>query len=105
MELFAGLIAGLIGLKLLIQLLLEHLNRKEARHHAGPVPEAFKDAMDEATYAKATEYTLAKGNFSRWELIVETGLLLLVLFSGVLPWAYSIWVTLFGFSAWALAGY
>jgi STE24 endopeptidase len=105
MEWFAGLIAGLIALKLLAQLVLEYLNTKQVKRYAGVVPEAFKGAMDQATYAKATEYTLAKGHFSRWELALDTVVLLLVLFSGVLPWAYNIWVALFGFSAWALAGY
>jgi len=105
MEWFAGLIAAFIALKLFAQLLLENLNRKEVQRHMGSVPEAFKGTMDEATYTKSTQYTLAKGAFSRWELIVDTIVLLIVLFSGFLPWAYSIWVVLFGFSAWALAGY
>src|SRR5690349_3305386 len=102
MEWFAGLIAALIGLKLGAQLLLENMNRKEVLRHADAVPDAFRGAVDEAAYRKATEYTLAKSRFSRVELVIDTLLLLAILFSGVLPWAYHIWVALLGFSGWAL---
>src|SRR5205809_6905986 len=105
MHWFAALILALIGLKLLVQMLLEHFNRLEVLRHAGSVPNAFKGAMDDGTYRKATEYTLAKSRFNRWELIVDTAVLVALLFSGILPWAFSIWAVLPGLSAWSLAGY
>jgi len=102
---FAGIIAVLIGLKVIAQLWLEHLNQQEVMRNAAGVPESFREAMDEGTYKKATEYTLAKGRFSRVELIFGTLLLLVVLFSGCLPFFYRWVVAHLGTSAWALAGY
>ena len=43
------------------QFWLGRLNRRHVLAHAGAVPEAFKGVVDEATYAKSVQYTLAKG--------------------------------------------
>lgn len=62
-----------------------------------------EDFIDPATYGKSVHYTLAKDRFGRvedtWDLIV----LLLVLFSGVLPAAFNRFVAWSGDSAWAMA--
>jgi STE24 endopeptidase len=105
MELFAALIALLIAFKVLAQLWLQYLNRQEVLRHAGAVPESFQGAMDEATYHKATEYTLAKGRFSRWELALSTVVLLVALYSGVLPAIYRQFTASLGNSAWSMAAY
>lgn len=73
--------------------------------HAGPVPDAFKEVVDQATYDKSVAYSLAKGNLSKIEDAWDSVVLLAILFSGVLPWAFSkFWVHL-GPSAWAMASY
>ncbi|MEI6106351.1 MAG: M48 family metallopeptidase [Opitutae bacterium] len=77
------------------QLALEAMNRAEARRHAGQRPAALIDVMDEATYAKSVQYTLAKSRFASLESAFEGVVLLVVLFSGALPW---LWVK---FSAFA----
>jgi len=41
--------------------------------------------MDEATYAKSVQYTLANSRFSQFEATFDLVVLLVVLFSGVLP--------------------
>ena len=51
--------ASLIVLKWAAELLLEHLNRRHVLAHANAVPTAFKDTMDEPTYAKSVQYALA----------------------------------------------
>ncbi len=97
--------AGLILLKWAAQLGLEHLNRRQVLAHKDAIPAAFKDVVDETTYAKSVRYTLARGSFSRWADTFDTVVLLLVLFSEVLPWAFKFFGGQFGSSAWAMAGF
>lgn len=98
-------ISFLILWKLLAQLWLEHLNRREVLAHRGHVPEAFRDTIEPESYRKASDYTLAKASFSRFELIYGTSILLVVLLSGVLPWSYESYLARVGEGAWAMAGY
>jgi len=81
-------IAGLIVLRLAMQLWLSHLNRRHVIAHAGSVPAAFTETIDEATYAKSVQYTLAKSRLSQFEDIYDTIILMAALFSGVLPWVF-----------------
>ena len=85
------------------QLWLERLNRRHVLAHAGAVPEAFKGVMDEATYAKSVQYTLAKGRLDQIEATWSSVVLLAVLFSGVLPWGFQAFTQWLGSSAWAMA--
>ncbi len=87
------------------QLWLARLNERNVLAHAGAVPEAFKDAMDEATYAKSVQYTLARSRFGQIEMSLDMTILLLVLFSGVLPWGFRLITARFGASAWAMAAF
>ena len=82
------LVALLILAKWAAQLWLERLNSRHVLAHAGAVPEAFKGVVDEATYAKSVRYTLAKGRLDQIEVTYNSAVLLLVLFSGVLPWGF-----------------
>ena len=61
--------------------------------------------MDSATYARSVEYTLAKSRFGTWENLFDTGLLLIVLLSGFLPWLFERSALLLGGSVWANAAY
>ncbi len=89
----AAAVAGLLILsKLLMQWWLELLNAREVRSHAGALPAPFAGVMDQPTYAKSVDYTLAKSRFSRVELLWDTIVLAVVLFSGVLPALYRIMV-------------
>ena len=97
--------ASLIALKWAVQLVLENLNRRHVLAHANAVPAAFKATMDGATYAKSVQYTLARGGFSRFEDTFDALVLLVVLFSGVLPWAFDFSHARIGNSAWAMAGF
>ncbi len=91
--------------KWLAQFVLERLNERHVRAHASAVPDAFRAVIDPATYAKSVAYTLAKGRFSQIEMIYDLGVLLLVLFSGVLPWSFQKFIGHFGESAWAMAAF
>ncbi|WP_438482766.1 M48 family metallopeptidase [Oleiharenicola lentus] len=94
-------VIALIILRLVAQLTLEALNRGEVRRNAAQRPAALVDVMDEATYAKSVEYTLAKSRFAAFETVFEVGVLLVLLFSGVLPWLWEKFNALSPGAAWS----
>jgi STE24 endopeptidase len=95
----------LVAAKWAAQVWLERLNSRHVRAHAGAVPEAFKGVVDDATYAKSVEYTLAKGRLEQIELTYNSAVLLVVLFSTVLPWGFHGFTQRLGGSAWAMAAF
>ena len=105
----AGIVAEVVLLLVMArwaaQVWLGQLNRHHVLAHAGPVPEAFKGVMDEATYAKSVEYTLAKGRLDQIEVTWGSMVLLAVLFSTVLPWGFHAATQWLGSSAWAMAAF
>lgn len=78
----------LIGTRLLAQLGLAALNRREVLRHANNPPPAVAAMVDTFTFNRSTAYTLAKNRFSVVTLIFEAGVLALLLASGVLPWLF-----------------
>ncbi len=102
---FAIVVLGLVVLKCAAQLWLEQLNRRNVLAHAGQVPEAFKAVIEQPAYDKSIEYTLAKARLRQVDLTFDTGLLLVVLFSGLLGWVYRLWLHAWGGSALALAAF
>jgi len=94
-------VVALVVLRLGAQLALEAVNRAEVRRHAAHRPAAVADVMDEATYAKSVDYTLAKSKFGSLESVYDVGVLLLVLFSGVLPWLWMKFHSLAPAAAWS----
>ena len=65
---------------------LDELNIRHIRKHADQVPEFFSNVIDAETYQKSINYTLDKGRFSRWSTLLDTIVILWILFGGVLPW-------------------
>ncbi|HEY5913363.1 MAG TPA: M48 family metallopeptidase [Verrucomicrobiae bacterium] len=102
---FAWLALGTIVAKWVVQMALERLNRRHVSAHADAVPEAFKGIIDEPTYAKTVQYTLAKGRFHVCELTCDAIVLAAVLFSGLLPWAFNWFSGALGTGVWALAAF
>ena len=84
---------------------LAWLNRRHVRAHAGAVPAAFRDTVDDATYAKSVDYTLAKSRFGQFEEGWSTFVLLAFLFSGALALSLGWFHAHVGMSAWADAGW
>ncbi len=99
------LVAGLLAAKCAAQLWLDRLNRRNVLAHAGAIPEAFRGVMDQPTYDKSVQYTLAKGGFDQLQTVYNTAVLLFVLFSGVLPWAFRAFTNSLGASAWSIAAF
>src|SRR5882762_8061867 len=87
------------------ELWLSRLNQHHVRAHANDVPPAFRGIIDEATYRRSVDYTLAKGRFGDTANVFDTVMLIAVLYSGVLPWAFERISASFGTSAWAMAGF
>src|SRR4051812_36379281 len=94
----AWLILGLMALRWAVQLWLDRLNVRHVKAHSGSVPESFKHLMDDTTYKKSVDYTLAKSRLGEVELTYDFILLMLVLLSGVLPAAFSAFTNSFGTS-------
>ncbi|HWX20801.1 MAG TPA: M48 family metallopeptidase [Candidatus Binatia bacterium] len=105
MSLFVQIVLALFIAKWAVELWLERLNRRNVLAHAQALPEAFRSIVDEPTYAKSVRYTLAKGCLQQFELTYDTAVLLVVLFSGVLPWSFHLFAQRLGQSAWAMAGF
>ena len=104
-----GLVSSIVLVLILakwgVQLWLERLNRRQVLAHAKTVPDAFKEFVDEPTYQKSVAYTLAKGRLHQIELTYDAAVLLVVLFSGVLPWGFNLAARGLGYSAWAMAAF
>lgn len=79
----------LLAARLIAQLALEALNRSETRLHAGVPPGGLHEIMDDATFAKAADYTLAKSRFAAVNFIYDALVLVAVVFGGVLPWLWA----------------
>jgi len=96
---------GLILARLAAELWLAALNRRHVLAHAGEIPPAFRETIDEPTYKKSIAYTLAKGRLGNLEDAWSTMVLLVFLFSGVLPRALELFSNGLGQSAWAMAAF
>jgi len=95
----------LICARLIAELWLSRLNRRHVLAHAGEIPPAFRGIIDEPTYKKSVEYTLAKSKFAEMEDGYNVAVLIIFLFSGVLPWTFHLFSQGLGESAWAMAAF
>ncbi len=95
----------LLAAKLLAEAGLDLLNRREVLRNADRLPAGLAGTMDEATYAKAVSYTLAKNRFSLFENIFGAAVLAAILLSGFLPWLYAVFGNVLGRTVWADALY
>lgn len=84
---------------------LSQVNQLYVRAQANEVPPAFREIVDEPTYRRSVDYTLAKSRFGNVVNVFDTALLIVILFSGVLPWGFEKFTAAFGASAWAMTGF
>jgi len=103
MQPFAIIALILILARLVTELWLSRLNQCHVRAHRNEVPPAFRGAMDESTYRRSIDYTMAKSRFGNIVNVFDAVVLIAVLFSGLLPWAFGKFG--FGTSTLAMAGF
>lgn len=99
------LVAAAISLRLFAQLVLARLNVAEVMRNRDAIPAAFRGVMDDAAYRKSIDYTLAKSRLGTVDDAYDAVLLALIIFSGVLPAAWSWWqgAVAPGTAAWSSA--
>jgi STE24 endopeptidase len=95
----------LILARAIAELWLSRLNQRHVRTFADEVPTTFREMVDQPTYHRSINYTLAKSRFGDVVTVFDTALLIAILFSGVLPWAFGKFTAAFGTSVWAMAGF
>ncbi|MDB6055334.1 MAG: peptidase [Verrucomicrobiales bacterium] len=98
--LFAAIILLLLIAKFFGQLWLDHLNQSEIRKNASTVPPAFRDFITEENYFKSVQYSFAKIKFGRIELMFDFVISAIILFSGILPWFFTIGTGVLGTTSW-----
>lgn len=87
------LILVLIFARLIWESILSVLNMTHVKRCCESPPEHVPGVMDQDTYEKSVNYTLAKEKLSLFSGFYTTLILLAVLFSGFLPWLYSFFQT------------
>lgn len=102
---FAAIVIVLILGRLVVELWLAALNRRNVLAHAGEMPAVFRGILEEPVYQKSIRYTLAKERFGKLETVFNAVLTLVVLFCGVLPWSFHIIPAGLGSSVWILAAW
>src|SRR6266581_8683240 len=95
---FAIIALVLILARAVAELWLSRLNQRYVRAHADKVPPAFREMVDEPTYRRSVDYTLAKSRFGEVVTLFDAVLLIAVLFTGVLSWAFGKFMAAFGTS-------
>ena len=100
---FAIIALVLILARVIAELWLSRLNQRHVRTQAIKVPSAFLGMVDEPTYRRSVEYTLAKGRFGDVVTLFDAVLLIGIL--GVLAWVFRQFTATFGTSVWAMAGF
>src|SRR6478672_9254251 len=99
---FAIVAFVLILARAIAELWLSRLNQRHLRAHADEVPPAFREMIDQPTYRRSVNYTMAKDGFGEVVTLFDAVLLIGLLFSGVLPWAFEKSTAAFGTSVWAM---
>ena len=102
---FAIIALVLILARAIAEVWLSRINQRHVRAHSNEVPPAFREIVDQSTYRRSVDYTLAKNRFGDVLTVFDTALLIGILFSGVLPWAFKKFTAVFDTSVWAMAGF
>ena len=105
MQLFAIIALVLILARVVTELWLSGLNQRHVRERANEVPPVFHGIIDASTYRRSVDYTLAKSRFGDIVNVFDTVVLIAVLFSGLLPWAFGRFRVSLGTSTLAMAGF
>jgi STE24 endopeptidase len=102
---FAIIALVLILARVFTELWLSRLNQHHVCAHRKEVLPVFRGIIDEATYRRSVDYTLAKSRFGNIVNVFDAVVLIAVLFGGLLPWAFGKFSGSFGTSILAMAGF
>lgn len=91
----------LLLVKTFAELTLSLLNRSEVLANKDQIPEVFREFIDQSTYEKSVQYTLAKNTFGIIENIYDAVILGIIVLSGFLPWVFYGLQSILGTSLWA----
>src|SRR5216117_3405060 len=105
MQLFAIIALVLILTRVVTELWLSRLNQRHVRQRANEMPSVFRGIIDATMYRHSIDYTLAKSRFGDIVNVFDTIVLIAVLFSGLLPWAFGRFSVTLGTSNLAMAGF
>jgi len=105
MSFFAIVALALILARRVTELWLSRLHQRHVRKRANEIPPPFRGIIDEATYSRSVDYTLAKSRFGDIVNVFDAVVLIAVLFSGLLPWAFGKFRGNLGTSTLAMAGF
>src|SRR6266496_3313080 len=105
MQPFAIIALVLILTRVVTELWLSGLNQRHVRERANEVPPVFRGIIDAAMYRRSVDYTLVKSRFGDIVNAFDTVVLIAVLFSGLLPWAFGRFSVSLGTSTLAMAGF
>lgn len=79
----------LLLLKVATSIALDLINLRHLKRQSGSVPDSFRDFIDEPTYRKSVEYTVAKTRFGIVSELYDAAILAIVILAGLLPWLYA----------------
>src|SRR5438876_3454091 len=102
---FAILAFALVLARAIAELCLSRVNQSYVRANADEVPSPFRGMIDKGTYRRSDDYTLAKNRFGDFITLFDAVLIIAVLFSGILPWAFGKFSGAFGTSVLAMTGF
>ncbi len=94
MQTFTYLFLAFLLASTLVQLYLSLRQKQYVSTHRTQVPSAFVGKISLEEHQKAADYTLAKGNFGRIELLISLVLLLVWTLGGGLDWLDNAWRSL-----------
>src|SRR5438046_4325691 len=102
---FAILAFALVLTRAIAELCLSRANQSYVRANADEARSPCGALMEESTYRRSVDYTLAKNRFGDVITLFDAVLLIAVLFSGILPWAFGKFSGAFGTSVLAMTGF
>lgn len=93
----------LLLIKTLADVWLDFLNLRAAQRNRNHMPDDFSGFMDEPTFQKSIDYSLAKLRFGLIETVFSAFILAVVVLSGFLPWLFGLFSDWFGSGSWGQA--
>ena len=98
---FTALFLAALFATTLMRLWLAVRHMRHVQSHRGAVPSAFHEAIPLPSHQKAADYTVAKVRVALIDVVVGTGLLLVLTVGGLLQWLYQAWQSWFAAGGYA----